>query len=249
VLERVLPWLVAAALIGCGGRTGDTNTGGGAEGEGEGGAAPDRLDTDVYVDDSGSLDVNHDNIVTIQVVASEAGRAKVWIFPDTLEEDEEVHVSSMELKDFSDTRAIIDGVYDFEPVEVRLLRPVQILLPTNGLPLWEPEQVELVRWPLSGIGWEKGPPVTAVNEQHASAFVEQLGIYGLRVVGGFSALPDEVPTEGPVVGNCPADGVARGSAVGQVMRDPKLKDADGNARDLYDLCGSKAIVVVSAGMW
>lgn len=260
-LPSSLAWLLCAALSGCGGGGGPVDMGP-AEGEGEGegeGAGESR--PDAYVEDQEvfgrSKEVDADDPDDMAVISSPLGRAKLFLPPETLSRNAKIYIFSRPLSEFSGTSAIIDGVYTFEGFypgaedrSVAFERPVQIVLPLNGLALWRPDQLELVSWPVSGQGWETvRNAIAAVVDDRAAAWVGALGTYGLRVTGGFSELAEEIPVEGPVLGNCPPVDAERGSALGKVLQDPKLKDPDGVEVPLYGFCGNKAILIVSAGMW
>lgn len=258
--------LTALAVAACGparrSNSGGGGGGGGGAGGGGGGVAGG-ADGEAARTDAGQYqEQRSEKLITaanadLQSLYTDGNRAGMLVDEGTLAGDETIVITSRALNEFTDTDDIIDGVYDFQPHGVGLNKPVTIFLPLNNAAVTSVEQVELVRWSAER-GWEavdatlkleNGPP------RVVEATVDSLGVFGLRIVGGWAALDDdEVGGEGgggPDEFDCPGskDDFEIGGGIGQRFPDPNLRNGDGEGESLYNLCGNKAILIASVAFW
>ena len=226
-----------------------------------------RPDTDVYVDDEASDRVGT-STVDQETITSQEDRASIVISPGALDQGYDIKILSRPLGDFVETSNIIDGVYEFRcencedgPFTLAIAGTVKIYLPLNGHLVVDSSQVELVAWENRWVPLAEESPLTILpGLPQAGARVRYLGIYAIRVKGGFGSLLDDVVVDDPEIEDppgevlgCPAprDEIARGFEVGKVFPDPRLRDADNTGSRLYDYCRPdlKAVLLVSSAAW
>jgi hypothetical protein len=252
------------ALAACGPDRGDRGNSGGGGGGGGGGANPgngggegtvDRPDEGQFVEQQAQQELTGGK-EDIQSVYTDGNRAGLQVGFQGLNADTTITVMARPLGDFTNTDTIIDGVYDFLPHDLELPRSVTIFLPLNNALVTKPEQVELVRWASPGVGWEIQEAVLVItpgDPPTMQAAVAQLGIYGLRIIGGWDSLTEsdvvDVPDDPEV--NCPGSRseFEIGGKLGQRFPDPNLRNGEGKGESLYNLCGNKAILIVSSAFW
>lgn len=258
--------LSVLALAACGAeRRGGSNVntaGGGGGGGGNPGGADDadaRPDEALYVEGDTNASELRAGVEDIQSITTEGNRATLQVGPDVLRDDIEITITAQPIGQFDGSDDVINGVYEFAPVDLELDGSVTIYLPLNDLPITKSEQLKLVRWSDSTNRWNALDVSVAVlpgERPMGQAEVDELGVYGLRVVGGFGSLVfdgGDVEDDAQVVDGveCPGsrDDFSIGPQLGQRFPDVNMRNADGVGESLYNLCGNKAILLVSSAFW